>query len=445
MPNNAISIIGLGRLGAPFAACAARVAPVFAHDINPAQIQALRDLAPPHESGLIPLLKKNSKRLTYTADVTEAVLRSSITFIVVPTPSLANGFYSNRFVVEACRAVGGALRRKRTPHVVVVTSTVAPGSMEGEIRRALEASSGRRLGARLGLCYSPQFIALGNVVNNLLRPDLVLIGESHAAAGASLEKFYRRFIERPAPIFRTSFANAEMAKLSLNAYVTMKISFANVLARACEAWPGADAGVITEIIGHDRRIGRSGLRGGVPFGGPCFPRDGAAFRRAIKASGVQDSLASAVDAINRDQVTHIARVVVKNLSGRRRVAILGAAYKAGTPVVVESPSLALGKHLQKRGISVIFFDPLISPPAAPKGLRFTRTLEDALGQASAAVIMTPCEDFLSIDAHRLKSFPGLKALIDGWGLLGGLRGWTGRYVQLGRFAASSSFRSARPN
>ena len=156
-----------------------------------------------------------------------------------------------------------------------------PGSVGGPIRDRLEVISGKRVGNETGLCYNPEFIALGNVIEGLLRPDFVLIGESDARAGGLLEEICRRIVGPSVPVCRMNFVNAELTKISVNTYVTTKISFANMLSEICDKLSGADAAVITETIGRDGRIGLKYLRGATGYGkaywyrrqfGRCHPR-----------------------------------------------------------------------------------------------------------------------------------------------------------------------------
>ena len=173
--------------------------------------------------------------------------------------------------------IGEALRTKSGYHLVVVTSTVMPGSTGGELQKALEHASGRKVGPELGLCYNPEFIALGSVVRDMLHPDLILIGESDAKAGQMLAELYMRSTNNSPPIYRMNFVNAELSKISINTYVTTKISYANMLAELCDHLDGADAEVVAKTIGDDSRIGRKYLTGAIGYGGPCFPRDNRAF------------------------------------------------------------------------------------------------------------------------------------------------------------------------
>src|SRR5690348_1464448 len=215
-----ISVVGLGKLGSPLAAVFAGAGfSVIGTDLNESLVRALADgRAPVDEPQLQELITANGTRLRATSDCTEAVLASDVTFVIVPTPSDENGRFSNEFVLNAMRTIGTALRRKNGYHVVTITSTVMPGSMDGEIRPALEHHSGRTIGDDLGLCYNPEFIALGSVVRDMLRPDMILIGESDEKAGDLLEQIYQKSCENTPAFRRMNFVNAELTKISVNTY-----------------------------------------------------------------------------------------------------------------------------------------------------------------------------------------------------------------------------------
>jgi UDPglucose 6-dehydrogenase len=265
-----ISVIGLGKLGAPLAAVlASKGHDVVGVDLSADYVHKLANgIAPVQEPQLQELINANRARLRATTSFAEAVQASELSFIIVPTPSGPDGTFSNRHVLSAVREIGKCLRKKRDYHVVNITCTVMPGSCDGEIREALEESSGRTVGVNVGLCYNPEFIALGSVVKNMLYPDMILLGESDARAGTALESVYRQVCEKQPPVQRMSLVNAEIVKISVNTFVTTKITYANMLSGICERIPGADVDIVTAALGLDTRIGRKYLQGALGYGGP---------------------------------------------------------------------------------------------------------------------------------------------------------------------------------
>jgi UDP-glucose 6-dehydrogenase len=243
---------------------------VIGVDVNEEYVEAINDgRAPIEEPGLADLLAMNRSRITATTDVRVAVLRSDIIFVVVPTPSDTFNRFGLDYVLAAMTTIGEALRERVGYRVVVLTSTVMPGAMDREVVPCLETAACGKGREDFGVCYNPEFIALGSVIADMQNPDFVLIGESGERAGQILEDFYTSM--DIGPVVRTNFVNAELTKLSLNAYVTTKISYANMLGEICEHIPGADADVVANAVGLDSRIGRKYLKPATAYGGPCVP------------------------------------------------------------------------------------------------------------------------------------------------------------------------------
>jgi UDPglucose 6-dehydrogenase len=341
--------------------------------------------------------------------------------MIVPTPSDADGTFSLRFVLPACEEVGAALRDKEGFHLVVLTSTVMPGATDSAVRQALEDASGKRAGIDFGLCYSPEFIALGSVVHDFLHPDFLLVGESDERSGDILTSVYARTVENEAPSARMNFVNAELAKISVNTYVTTKITFANMIARICERLPGADVDVVADALGLDRRIGRRYLTGAIAYGGPCFPRDNVALGALARAIGAPAALAEATDKANREETHRLADLVESYLPDGGRVAVLGLAYKPNTNVVEESPGLYVAQELAARGRDVTAYDPAANASAARvadgSSIDFAPDARTATSRADVVVVATPWDEFRST-RDFLASDERPRVVIDCWRVVG---------------------------
>lgn len=414
-----ISIIGLGKLGSPMAAVfASKGFETIGLDLNARFVEAINDgRAPVEEPLLQEMIDSGRSRLRATTSFEEAVVNSDVTFIIVPTPSGADRLFSNRFVLDAIGRIGAALRSKRTYHVVVVTSTVMPGATEGEIRTALEAAAAREVGPDLGLCYNPEFIALGSVVRDMLRPDIILIGESDKKAGDALESIYRASTESEPEFHRMNLVNAELTKISINTYVTTKISYANMIADMCDHLAGADADVVTRAVGGDSRVGRKYLKGAIGYGGPCFPRDNKAFAALGRKLGVNAELAEATDKINEHQIARLTGAVEALAQPGATIALLGMSYKPDTAVIEESQGVALAGILARQGYRVIVSDPLASEAASAvlgAAAEATPDAAAAVRQADLVVIMTPWPDFKKIPAEAFRRGPDAVTVIDPW-------------------------------
>jgi UDPglucose 6-dehydrogenase len=396
------------------ACLAARGLHVVGVDNDPRKVDLIRRALPPvREPNLAETLAKGKERITATTDLEEAVLQSDITFIVVATPSEASGGFSLRYVDPVCRAVGNALAKKNEYHVISLTSTVMPGTTDGRVRKILEEASGKRIGKDFGLCYNPEFIALGSVIRDFLNPDMLLIGESDKRAGDFLAGLYAKVCENKPQVARMSFVNAEITKLAVNTYVTTKISYANMLARICERLPGANVDVITTALGHDSRIGPKYLKGAVSYGGPCFPRDNLALADLARQIGVPPDLAQAVDRFNRSQVQWLADEVQKRC--KKAAGILGLTYKAGTDVVEEAAGFLLAQELQKRGVTVVAYDPAYGKNGAPAaGLKLAGNAEACITASDVVVLATTWPEFGSISREQWVGDGAVRTVIDCW-------------------------------
>jgi UDPglucose 6-dehydrogenase len=417
-----LSVVGLGKLGQCFAAVfAAKGFTVVGVDRDERTVASLqKGVASVQEPGLQELIDAGRGRLSATHDAREAITRSDVTFMIVPTPSKPDGTFTNSYVEAALTALAEHLRASTKPyHLFVLNSTVMPGSADGVLVPLIERVSGRRVNEGFGFCYSPAFIALGDVIKGLTRPDVVVIGQSDERSGATTEAIYHRMCENDPPVFRTSPINIEIMKLSLNCYVTLKISFANTLANLCERTPGADVDVITRALGADRRIGSQYLRAGLSFGGPCFPRDGKAIVAYGQRLGVGVELFEALDVVNTAQHRHLAETVLSRLpsGGPRRVAVLGLAYKPNTPVIDESPGIELIRRLLDRGVEVVVYDPLaVDSTRAVFGdrIEYARSMRDCVGRAPVCAVTTPAPEFKELAAA---DFTGPAVVIDCWRVL----------------------------
>jgi UDPglucose 6-dehydrogenase len=436
---SSVSVIGLGKLGAPMTACfAARGFAVHAVDLNPQKVDAIsRGVPPVHEPGLAELLAESGGRISATRDIEAAVRASDATFVVVATPSEPDGGFSLRYAIPTCESIGRALRTKSAYHVVVVTSTVMPGSTGGQIKSALERASGKRCGIDFGLCYNPEFIALGTVIRDFYYPDFLLIGESDPRAGSVLAEIYKRTCKNSPAIARMNWINAEITKLSVNTYITTKISYANMLARLCEKLPEADVNVITDALGLDTRIGAKYLKGAVSYGGPCFPRDNRALAALAARVGASSGLAEATDIFNRAQIKSLADIVKSHWSESEAIGILGLTYKPDTDVVEESFGLLLAQELSSANLPVIVYDPTADAARALnnyKSIRVASSAQECIAESKVVVLATPWQEFRDLRA-ALWSRPGHsepRVVIDCWRILSHLDGIEGlHYVKLG--------------
>ncbi|HVH14643.1 MAG TPA: nucleotide sugar dehydrogenase [Candidatus Angelobacter sp.] len=419
-----ISVFGLGKLGLPLAVSwASRGFHVIGVDIRQELIQAIStgevaDAEPP--VGI--LLKKARSMINVTNDLNEAAEKSDVSFVIVPTPSDPNGGFSTRCVEQVLEPIGRAIGRKNRFHLVSIVSTVLPGSSDTVLRPLLDRLSGKVCGKDFGLCYNPEFIALGEVVHGLLAPDFVLIGESDSYSGKMLAELYERFCENHPPVVRMSLWNAELAKISVNVYVTMKISFANTLASLCERVPGGDVDIVTRAVGLDSRIGSKYLKGGLGYGGPCFPRDNRAFSHIAEKLGNRARLSRATDEINADQAKQLCQRILESLHGieNPQVAVLGLTYKPNTFVVEESAAVSIAESLSENGALVKCYDPAgmeQSSKTLSTKIRYASDVSDCLSGSDFCVIATPWEEFKNLLPSMFLEKMRHPTVLDCWRIL----------------------------
>ncbi|MFZ2026538.1 MAG: nucleotide sugar dehydrogenase [Microgenomates group bacterium] len=432
-----ISVIGLGKLGLPLALLYAKEGySVIGYDVLSSSIESLRSgKAPIAEKGIERILSENKKNVSFTTEV-EDVAKSDMTFVVVPTPSKTDGSFSSTHIEEVLRALSPSLKKKKGRHIIVITSTVSPGTMEAKIKPLIERLTKKKIGADIGLCYSPELIALGSVIHDMQHPDLIFIGESDTKTGNQVSKIRKSICKNSPPIIQTNWINAELVKLSLNAYITSKISYANMVARICERTPHADSRVVLQTMGLDSRIGTKYLKGGLGYGGPCFPRDTRSLSAAIKEVGLNIQLPQATHDFNQSQTQYLFDVVQRYIKKNDRVGILGLGYKQGTDVIDESQGMMLLKLMVSRSIYTIAFDPLAMQNAKKNvpTARFAKSMEECISKSDIVILTTPWDDFKHIQWQEYKR----KTIIDCWQIvdLAKQNIIQNTFIQLGKYLPS---------
>lgn len=417
-----ISVIGLGKLGASMAAAfASQGFNVVGVDVNQRSVELVNaGRAPVQETGLDEMIATNKECIRATLSHAEAVLASDISFVIVPTPSDSNGSFSLQYAKWAFAELGKALRKKTSYHNIVLTSTVLPGSTREALVPVLEKESGKKAGVDFGVCYSPEFIALGSIIQDFLNPDFTLIGELDDRCGSQLEELYQRVVNNGAGSARMSLENAELAKISINTFVTTKITFANMLAEICEKIPGGDVDVISDALGLDERIGRKYLTGAIGYGGPCFPRDNVALSYFANAIGVKASLANTTDSMNRSIAQKVATRIKPMIRDGATIAVLGLSYKPFSHVTEESQGVYVARQLAKAGFRVVAFDPMapeMDLDDIKRDIVILGSISECLSQAEAVLLTTPDPVFQALTAADFANQWAQVLVFDFWRIL----------------------------
>lgn len=384
-------------------------------DLSPEIVYSLSaGRAPFIEPGLQELIASAGSNLRATLSPSNETQDSDVSIVIVPTPSMVGGQFTSEFVVNAVETIGHSIKESLKRHTVIIASTVMPGSCAAEISRALEESSGKQVGKDVGLVYNPQFIALGSIVSNMRKPDLVLIGESDPESGQVALDLALAIAENQPAVSRISLASAELAKLAINTFVTTKISFANMLGEFCDHLEGANIDDVTSAVGSDSRIGKKYLQGALGYGGPCFPRDNIALAAVAEIMGIDASIAVATDTINNRQVRRILNLVASQVQPGSSVSVFGLAYKPETPVCDESQSVDIANALAASGYKVFAYDELVSPADSPKlssAVTASQKPSEAVYSSNVAVFTHPVGSFKELDLSKLVS----AQVIDIWG------------------------------
>ncbi len=413
-----VAVIGCGKLGGTMVGClASRGFNVTAVDVSEAAVNALNNgEAPAQENGLDELIAANKEKITATMSHEDAILKSDISFVIIPTPSDKSGAFTNQYAIHAFKEIGKALAKKDSYHTVVLTSTVMPGSTRSVLLPVLEENSGKKCGEDFGLCYSPEFIALGTVIRDYLNPDFYLVGEFDKQSGDYLEYVNNAVALNHAPTKRMTLENAELAKIAVNSFVTMKISYANMLADMCEKIPGGNVDVVSDALGMDKRIGRHYLTGGFGYGGPCFPRDNVALDYAGRKLGANTILLRTNDDFNRNISPRIVERINTYLNADDTVSVLGLSYKPLSHLIEESPGIYLCDSLASMGYRVLGYDPLANEYAkqALKNTLILDDLEECLNQSNVILVTNNDDVFTSLSANDYLGNKDSVTIVDFW-------------------------------
>lgn len=355
-----ISIFGLGYVGSVSAACLAdRGATVLGVDVSDLKVEMINaGQSPIVEEGLADLVAAGvaAGRLSATSDVAAAIANTDMSLICVGTPSQANGGLDLTAVERVAESIGRALRDKREPHVVIVRSTMLPGSTERLVIPALERTSQRTLGDGLAVCYHPEFLREGSSIRDFNQPPFTIIGGTDATAMAAVAALYEGI---PAPVVTTGYRVAEMLKYACNAYHALKITFANEIGRVCKEL-GIDSHEVMDIFALDTKLNISAayLRPGYAFGGSCLPKDLRALLHHAGRHDVEVPLLASLLPSNDRQVQAAYDLVVAG--GERRIGVVGLSFKPGTDDLRESPLVTLVERLIGRGRDVRVHDPNVA-------------------------------------------------------------------------------------
>ncbi|WPP00747.1 nucleotide sugar dehydrogenase [Pseudomonas sp. HR96] len=351
-----ISIFGLGYVGAVCAGClSARGHDVVGVDVSKGKIDLINNgKSPIVEPGLGELLAQGIRQgnLRGTTDFAEAIRATDLSMICVGTPSKKNGDLALDYIESVCREIGFVLRDKATRHTVVVRSTVLPGTVRNVVIPILEDCSGKRAGVDFGVAVNPEFLRESTAIKDYDHPPMTVIGEYDAASGDVLQALYA---ELDAPIIRKDIAVAEMIKYTCNVWHATKVTFANEIGNIAKAC-GVDGREVMDVVCQDKALNLSQyyMRPGFAFGGSCLPKDVRALTYRAGLLDVDSPLLNSLMRSNESQVQHAFDIISGH--DKRKVALLGLSFKAGTDDLRESPLVELAEMLIGKGFDLKIYD-----------------------------------------------------------------------------------------
>jgi UDPglucose 6-dehydrogenase len=406
-----ISIVGSGHVGLVTGACFAESGHrVICMDDDSNKIDMLkRGDIPFYEPGLQDLVHRNIDigRLSFTINLDECVKRSEIIFVCVGTPMKPNGEADLSCIENASARIAEAIDNYK---VIVEKSTVPVGT-GGWIKRIVKLNNPNNPG--FDVVSNPEFLREGKAIYDFMHPDKIVLGVENKRAADIMIELYEPL---NAPVVVTNIETAELIKHASNAFLTLKISYINVIANICEK-VGADVTKVAEGMGYDRRIGREFLDAGVGYGGYCFPKDLAAFIRIAEEAGYDFELLKAVQKINdtqRELIIKKIRNALWNLNSKT-IGVLGLSYKPNTDDMREAPSIEIIRKLQKEGARIKVYDPqaMENTKAILRDVQYCKSLYEVAEDSDALIIITEWDEFINLDLSKIKRLLKQPVIIDG--------------------------------
>ena len=406
-----IAIVGGGYVGLVSGAClAAHGHEIVIVESDPNKVKLINQgNCPIFEAGLPELLTKTvGKSLKATDRIEDAIAVSEASFIAVGTPFDGDSIDLTQ-IEQAARDIGGALKNSSSYHLVVVKSTVVPGTTDNTVATLLEQTSGKKLGVDFGLGMNPEFLKEGTAVEDFMTPDRIVLGGNDTKAQDKLAQIYDCFANTDK--VRVNNTTAEMIKYASNSLLATLISFSNEIGNLCKALPDTDVTSVLAGVCLDKRLSpimpsgeritpeiTSYLAAGCGFGGSCFPKDVNALRKFSAQQGVGSTVLDAVIDTNKKQPEQFVQLLnesMPDLTGKT-VAILGLAFKPGTDDTRESPAISVIQQLLNTNAKLVVYDPIVDslpPEIASSEISMAKNLKDATSQADAVLLVTAWEEF----------------------------------------------------
>ncbi|MGD0397043.1 MAG: nucleotide sugar dehydrogenase [Nitrososphaerales archaeon] len=421
MRNLSVSIVGLGYVGLTTAACfASRGIKVVGVDVDKGRVRKILVGEPViKERGLQPLLDRGLRRgyLEFRSDLVK-LDETDVSFITVGTPGRRDGSIDTSYVEGAAKEIGHCLRSRDDFHLVVVKSTVVPGTTVGKVKPVLEAESRTRIGDRIGLAVNPEFLREGSAVRDTLQPEALVVGASNRKSSNLLLSLYREFYGRLPPTISTTLGNAELIKYSINAARALQVSYVNFLANICSRIESGEMRDVVAGLARIARLDKRYLGAGLGYGGSCLPKDTKALFAFAQSIGVDASLLDSVIGANERQALEavkMARKLVGTLNGKK-AAVLGLAFKAGTDDVRESTAIRVIWALLNEGAEVVTYDPEAAINARSllgNKVTYAASAKNCFTGADICIVATGWDEFKALKPSQFRRLMRSPAVVDG--------------------------------
>ena len=367
------------------------------------------------EPNLEKTLKKALKKKLIITNKLYSINNCDFIFITVGTPEKKNGEIDLSFIREVVRSVGKLISKNKKKPIILIKSTVIPGTMKNVVLPILERNSKKKAGKDFGLISNPEFLQESRAIHDTIKPHVVVLGGYRTKFMKKTEKFFSRFNPN-VPIIITNHQTAEMIKYAHNTFLATKISFINQIANICQGIPDTNIDDVANAMGLDPRIGNLFLNAGPGYGGSCLPKDIKAIINLSSKLGVNPTLLTAVEKINKQQISHIVTLVKQNIGkiNGKKLTILGVAFKPGTDDIRGSVSIDLVKRLLKLGAKITIHDPKALENARKifhDNTKYVKSVPSALKDCQCAIIMTQWKDYERINNKIIKQM-AKKFIID---------------------------------
>ena len=367
------------------------------------------------EPNLEKTLKKALKKKLIITNKLYSINNCDFIFITVGTPEKKNGEIDLSFIKEVVRSVGKLISKNKKKPIILIKSTVIPGTMKNVVLPILERNSKKKAGKDFGLISNPEFLQESRAIRDTIKPHVVVLGGYRTKFMKKTEKFFSRFNPN-VPIIITNHQTAEMIKYAHNTFLATKISFINQIANICQGIPDTNIDDVANTMGLDPRIGNLFLNAGPGYGGSCLPKDIKAIINLSSKLGVNPTLLTAVEKINKQQISHIVTLVKQNIGkiNGKKLTILGVAFKSGTDDIRGSVSIDLVKRLLKLGAKITIHDPKALENARKifhDNTKYVKSVPSALKDCQCAIIMTQWKDYEKINNKTIKQM-AKKFIID---------------------------------